>query len=68
MRASVVIRSKDEADRLRLTLASLARQSEPAEIVVVNDGSADHTAEVIAAASDELDLIRIDHETPHGRC
>ena len=40
VRASVIIRSKDEADRLRLTLTSLACQSEPPEVVVVNDGSA----------------------------
>jgi len=35
VRASVIIRSKDEADRLRLTLTSLACQSEPPEVVVV---------------------------------
>ena len=43
MRASVIVRSKDEADRLKLTLGSLARQSVEAEIVVINDGSTDHT-------------------------
>ena len=37
VRASVIIRSKDEADRLRLTLTSLACQSEPPEVVVVNE-------------------------------
>jgi hypothetical protein len=31
VRARVIIRSKDEADRLRLTLTSLACQSEPPE-------------------------------------
>jgi GT2 family glycosyltransferase len=67
MRASVIVRSKDEADRLRLTLTSLAAQSEPAEIVVVNDGSADHTADVVAAAGAGMDLIRVDHATPRGR-
>ena len=50
VRASVIIRSKDEADRLRLTLTSLACQSEPPEVVVVNDGSSDHTRDVIATA------------------
>ena len=54
MKASVVIRSRNEADRLRLTLASLAGQSEAAEIVVVNDGSTDHTAEILAGAAGEL--------------
>ena len=48
MKASVVIRSRDEAPRLRLTLASLVGQ--PAEIVVVDDGSLDKTQDVIAAA------------------
>jgi hypothetical protein len=50
VRASVISRSKDEADRLRLTLTSLACQSEPPEVVVVNDGSSDHTKDVIATA------------------
>jgi hypothetical protein len=67
MRASVVIRSKDEADRLRLTLTSLACQSERAEVVVVNDGSSDHTREVVAEMQDELDLIAVHHEAPAGR-
>lgn len=67
MKVSVVIRSKDEADRLRLTLASLAGQTERPEVVVVNDGSSDHTADVIAEAGQELDLVAVHHETPHGR-
>lgn len=67
MRASVVIRSKDEADRLRLTLTSLACQSERPEVVVVNDGSSDHTPEVIAEMGRELDLVAVHHETPAGR-
>ncbi|WP_197277013.1 glycosyltransferase family 2 protein [Sphingomonas profundi] len=48
MRLSVVVRSRDEAPRLRLTLASLAGQAD--EVVVVDDGSVDATAAVIAAA------------------
>jgi len=67
MRASVVIRSKDEAARLRLTLASLARQTEPAEVVVVNDGSSDQTSHVIDDAARELRLIRVDHGAAKGR-
>jgi glycosyltransferase involved in cell wall biosynthesis len=67
MRASAVIRSKDEADRLRLTLASLAVQTEKPQVVVVNDGSSDHTREVIAEAARELDLVAIHHETFAGR-
>ncbi|MDE2410787.1 MAG: glycosyltransferase family 2 protein [Sphingomonadales bacterium] len=67
MKVSVVIRSKDEADRLRLTLASLACQSHPAEVVVVNDGSSDHTAEVVTEASKALDLVAVHHDRPAGR-
>lgn len=67
MRASVVIRSKDEAPRLRLTLASLARQTEPPEVVVVNDGSSDHTAEVIDSMAATLRLVRVEHAKPKGR-
>jgi glycosyltransferase involved in cell wall biosynthesis len=67
MRASVVIRSKDEADRLRLTLSSLACQSEPAEVIVVNDGSTDHTRNVLATMRDELDIVAIHHNLPAGR-
>jgi glycosyltransferase involved in cell wall biosynthesis len=67
MRASVIIRSKDEADRLRLTLTSLAMQSVTPEIIVVNDGSTDHTAEVLDAAAEKMSLIRLDHARPLGR-
>ena len=67
MNLSVVIRSKDEADRLRLTLTSLARQSEPAEVVVVNDGSSDYTGDVLEEAAGFMPLTVIHHETPRGR-
>jgi Glycosyl transferase family 2 len=64
---SVVIRSKDEADRLRLTLASLARQTVAAEVVVVDDGSNDHTPAVLDEASRALRLVVVRHETARGR-
>jgi glycosyltransferase involved in cell wall biosynthesis len=67
MRASVIIRSKDEADRLRLTLTSLACQSERPEVVLVNDGSSDHTREVVAEMQGELDLVAVHHDEPAGR-
>jgi glycosyltransferase involved in cell wall biosynthesis len=67
MRASVVIRSKDEADRLRLTLRSLARQTELAEVVVVNDGSTDHTDRVVSEAATWMPVVRLDHKEPVGR-
>jgi GT2 family glycosyltransferase len=67
MRASVVIRSKDEADRLRLTLRSLSRQTEPAEVVIVNDGSTDHTERVVEEAAGWMPVVRLDNEKPLGR-
>jgi hypothetical protein len=67
MHLSVIIRSKDEADRLRLTLASLAAQTETPQVVVVNDGSSDHTPAVIADAASDLDLTAIHHSVPAGR-
>jgi len=67
MRASVVVRSKDEADRLRLTLRSLSRQTIVPEVVVVNDGSSDSTEAVLDEAESLLDLKRIHNPTPKGR-
>lgn len=67
MKASVVIRSKDEAGRLRLTLAALSRQTKPVELIVVNDGSRDHTAEVVAEASARIPIVRVDHASARGR-
>jgi glycosyltransferase involved in cell wall biosynthesis len=67
MNVSVVVRSKDEADRLRLTLASLSRQTAPAEVVVVDDGSSDHTPAVISEASASLRLKTVRHEAAGGR-
>ena len=67
MKVSVVIRSRDEADRLRLVLTSLSRQTTPAEVIVVNDASTDHTPAVLAAAASQVDLRVINHPEPRGR-
>jgi glycosyltransferase involved in cell wall biosynthesis len=81
MLVSVVVRTKDEADRLRLVLASLSRQTvrvvapgtpEPAgesalELIVVNDGSQDHTRTVLEAASRSLPLLALHHPEALGR-
>ena len=64
---SVIIRSKDEADRLRLTLTSLSIQSHGAEIVVVNDGSSDHTRDVLQDAASDMSVTVIHHDQPVGR-
>jgi GT2 family glycosyltransferase len=67
MLASVIVRSRDEAERLRLTLTSLALQTVPVEVILVNDGSVDRTPAVLAEAAGWLPLRVIDHSTPHGR-
>jgi glycosyltransferase involved in cell wall biosynthesis len=67
MLVSVVVRTKDEADRLRLTLTSLARQTMRGEVIVVNDGSVDHTRSILAEAADWLPLKVTHHATPRGR-
>jgi glycosyltransferase involved in cell wall biosynthesis len=67
MLTSVVIRSKDEAPRLRLTLASLAKQTARCEVVVVDDGSSDDTAAAIDEARARLDLAVVTHASARGR-
>ena len=50
MRASVVLATHNKADALDRTLASIFRQSVPFsfEVVVIDDGSNDHTSDVLA--------------------
>jgi GT2 family glycosyltransferase len=67
VRASVIVRSKDEADRLRLTLTSLARQSAPCEVVVVDDGSSDHTGAILDEAAKQAPLRIVRHPIARGR-
>jgi glycosyltransferase involved in cell wall biosynthesis len=64
---SVVVRTRNEADRLRLTLTSLACQR-PTQVVVVDDGSVDHTASVIEEAAGTLPLVAIRNPVSLGRC
>lgn len=67
MKTSVVIRTRDEAPRLRLTLASLKGQQGLSEVVVVDDGSSDATGDVIGEASSFLPVTPVRHSTAHGR-
>ncbi len=67
MQLSVVVRSKNEADRLRLTLTSLQAQTVQSEVVVVNDGSTDHTAAVLAEVTGTLRLRIVTHSSSLGR-
>jgi glycosyltransferase involved in cell wall biosynthesis len=67
MKTSIVIRSHNEAPRLRLVLASLETQDGLDEIVVVNDGSTDATIDLLAEAERRLPLRYIHHPTAKGR-
>jgi glycosyltransferase involved in cell wall biosynthesis len=70
MSLSVIVRTKDEADRLRLTLTSLgSRISSGAdvEVVVVDDGSSDHTDEVMDEAAGWAPLVAVRHAQAKGR-
>jgi GT2 family glycosyltransferase len=64
---SIIIRSKDEAARLRLTLASLESRPSESEIIVVDDGSSDDTAAVISEAARRQPLEAMRHQAPLGR-
>lgn len=67
MGLSVVVRTRNEADRLRLTLASLAAQSAPSEVIVVNDGSSDHTYDLVEEAARLSGVKAIHHKMSQGR-
>jgi GT2 family glycosyltransferase len=64
---SVVVRTKDEADRLRLMLLSLLGQPNVLEVIVVDDGSSDHTRAVLDHAVDRMPLRVVRHATARGR-
>jgi glycosyltransferase involved in cell wall biosynthesis len=54
MKVSIVIPAKNEEQGLAVLLPELSLQYPEAEIIVVNDGSTDNTAEVCASAGVEL--------------
>lgn len=66
---SVVVPTRDQASRLEATLHAFTRQDAPPggwEIVVVNDGSSDTTADVLRAAARHLPLRAV-HTSGEGR-
>lgn len=67
MTVSVIVRSRNEAPRLRLVLQSLERQHGLDEVVVVDDGSTDETSDVLSEASHHLPLVVVHNQTAQGR-
>lgn len=63
---SVIVRCKDKFDTIESTLASVRRQTIPAEIVVVDSGSTDGTLDVAREWSDAVVEIPAD-EFSYGR-
>src|SRR6185369_17133333 len=47
MNASVIITTKDRKDDLRRAISSAIRQTRPVEIIVLDDGSNDGTADMV---------------------
>jgi glycosyltransferase involved in cell wall biosynthesis len=65
MKVSVVIPTHDRRAWLELTLRSVLRQHDVLEVIVVDDGSTDDTAETLAGLSDpRVRVVR--HDTPRG--
>lgn len=60
---SIIIPAYNEATRLPYTLSQVAQfiegQAYPAEIVVVDDGSTDHTAEIVEQMAHQYPCIRL---------
>lgn len=64
---SAIIPTKNRAELLRRALNSVVAQSyAPVEIVVIDDGSTDHTAEVIDAFSEKHSVTYLKNETSLG--
>lgn len=64
---SICIPTRDKAPRLALTLACLRAQRDAAiEVIVIDDGSSDHTPAVIAAAGRSLPVVGV-RDTGRGR-
>jgi len=58
MRTSIVIATKDRKDDLRRAITSAIRQTEPVEILVLDDGSTDGTSEMVKFEFPQVRLER----------
>lgn len=56
--ATIVITTKDRKDDLRRALSSCVRQSFPCEILVIDDGSQDGTAQMVREEFPQVKLVR----------
>ncbi len=56
---TAVVPARNEEQSIETAVRSLAAQPEIAEIRVVNDGSSDHTAEILARLSSEIPRLRV---------
>jgi glycosyltransferase involved in cell wall biosynthesis len=57
MRASVVIATRNRKNELRRAVASVVKQTDPVEVIVIDDGSTDGTSEMVAS---EFPQVRLD--------
>jgi glycosyltransferase involved in cell wall biosynthesis len=58
MKISVVIATKNRKDELHRAISSVVRQTEPAEIVVLDDGSTDGTSDMVRSKFPNVRLDR----------
>lgn len=58
MKSTLVITTKNRKDDLRRAIASAARQTEPLEVIVLDDGSSDDTAEMVSREFPQVRLFR----------
>lgn len=62
--ASIIIPSYNHARWLAAAIDSCLAQTVPCEVIVVDDGSTDHTAEVLAAYEGRIRIVSLPHGGP----